>query len=1164
MRIRRSVKTVIYLLLVALLACIAFVWWSFFTASGSDTSLSALQNRMQNLSYTYRSGNLATGIMLDDLEWQLKNKTKLLARDVELHWDPSCWRGKSFCLSSVKSASLRIVLPEGSSTRNPMTLPALDLPFSIHAEQLIVDEMIIEPPDKPPVFISNLHFNGVLQTSTLTAKALYFDWQSFQVSLNGTMELKDNYPVKLGASFSTIDQAIAIPIKSNWAIGGDLLELQLNGGFNKPYNATATGTYSLLDRRLPADIALKWEQAQWPIDDENGATHFDKGDVTIQGYWPDYKLNGDTRITGSNLPAINAQLSGTLNTNRISMNPLTLNTLGGVVDAKGVLKWRNGISWHSELEARDLWPNLYWPVFKGFIDGKATFNGRSHNGQTELDLHNIDATGSYAGQQISVAGSTTRLANGTWHLASMEATSEENTVTVNGSLGTKSNLNLYFSLNSPEDFLHDINGDLHGNLQISGNINKPDITGSASSSSLAYQDTKLMNTKVSGVLRSLGQEESDLTLIAESATVSDREISGTEISINGSRADHLVRVQLATDPLDINRMETTGSFDEHGNWRGKINTLAGQLAQYPFSLANPVTATWISDQRTFAIEPHCWSIEFSSLCVVDSALVGRNGSINFELDELNLAAIDALTPAHIGLEGVLNSQGQIIWQPGKAPSITVQSRLTDALIDISDTETREKLQLDINTATLDIATRRSTVTANLSLDARQFGTLESRVDIQTLTKNYPVSGSLSLHGAKLDWLQRYFPQIKKLTGSLSADGRIDGQLFKPRFTGTVNVADAAISSPQLPIDLKQINLAIAIDENKASMNGDAKSGAARVIIGGNGTLKDSDWHSDLRLQSDNLAIEHEYVKNALISTDLKIASSPAGITVGGSVNVLRADIVIAGLGNGAVPISSDVIVVDAKSTRRNNTGGGRQIRSAIDVTLGNDVHFTGYGLDADLLGDFRVALNEQRLPELRGDILVNSGTYRSYGQDLTIRDGRISFVGPIEQAVLSVEAVREVDNILAGMRIDGSLDNPKASLFSEPAMPEEEILSYVVLGRQLDFSSDTGALDDSRLLANAALFMGIRNGQNLSKNIASTFGIEDFSLSARGSGEETQVIVSGRLNNRLLVRYGVGVFNSVSTLFVRYDLAQKLYLETTQGFADGLEKAVDIYYAFDF
>ena len=90
--------------------------------------------------------------------------------------------------------------------------------------------------------------------------------------------------------------------------------------------------------------------------------------------------------------------------------------------------------------------------------------------------------------------------------------------------------------------------------------------------------------------------------------------------------------------------------------------------------------------------------------------------------------------------------------------------------------------------------------------------------------------------------------------------------------------------------------------------------------------------------------------------------------------------------------------------------------------------------------------------------------------------------------------------------------------------------------------------------------LGVKTGQKVSTTLARNLGIDNFSLSAWGTGEDTQILLSGRINDRLLVRYGVGIFNENNSLYLRYDLDDKLYLETTQG----LESAVDLFYSFDF
>jgi translocation and assembly module TamB len=74
-------------------------------------------------------------------------------------------------------------------------------------------------------------------------------------------------------------------------------------------------------------------------------------------------------------------------------------------------------------------------------------------------------------------------------------------------------------------------------------------------------------------------------------------------------------------------------------------------------------------------------------------------------------------------------------------------------------------------------------------------------------------------------------------------------------------------------------------------------------------------------------------------------------------------------------------------------------------------------------------------------------------------------------------------------------------------------------------------------------------------------GVEDFAFETRGNGDDTELVVSGRLNDRLLVRYGRSVFQPLSILYLRYDLTKKLYLEAAQS---SLERAVDLFYSFSF
>jgi translocation and assembly module TamB len=231
----------------------------------------------------------------------------------------------------------------------------------------------------------------------------------------------------------------------------------------------------------------------------------------------------------------------------------------------------------------------------------------------------------------------------------------------------------------------------------------------------------------------------------------------------------------------------------------------------------------------------------------------------------------------------------------------------------------------------------------------------------------------------------------------------------------------------------------------------------------------------------------------------------------------------------------------------------------VDVSLGDDVELSAYGLNANLTGDMRIRQKSPNPPQLGGEIAVVDGIYKQYGQNLEA-NGQILFVGPVNQTRLAIDAVRkiEAEDRVAGLRIQGTVESPEIVLFTEPAdKPQDSILSYIVLGRDINETSD----QEANLLATAALALTVRGGRSIAGGVASALGVQDFAFETRGKGDDTELIVSGRLNDRLLLRYGRSVFEPLSTLYLRYDLTKKLYLEAAQS---SLEQAVDLFYSFSF
>jgi len=157
---------------------------------------------------------------------------------------------------------------------------------------------------------------------------------------------------------------------------------------------------------------------------------------------------------------------------------------------------------------------------------------------------------------------------------------------------------------------------------------------------------------------------------------------------------------------------------------------------------------------------------------------------------------------------------------------------------------------------------------------------------------------------------------------------------------------------------------------------------------------------------------------------------------------------------GAIQPSADVVMEDQATKKE-------PVPLAIDVLakLGDAVKIEAFGLRGRLRGDLRIVKQPNRGLVGDGQLEVVDGTYRvslpglglmtAIGKPLTIEQGIVVFAKtPIDNPGLILNAQREGGDITAGVRVLGTLRNPKLAFFSEsdPDLTQAEITRYLVTG----------------------------------------------------------------------------------------------------------------------
>ena len=213
------------------------------------------------------------------------------------------------------------------------------------------------------------------------------------------------------------------------------------------------------------------------------------------------------------------------------------------------------------------------------------------------------------------------------------------------------------------------------------------------------------------------------------------------------------------------------------------------------------------------------------------------------------------------------------------------------------------------------------------------------------------------------------------------------------------------------------------------------------------------------------------------------------------------------------------------------------LTAVVNVKLGDNIVVTGYGLDSTVTGQLLVR-ESPGTPTTGSGQLTVSGTYKAYGQDLTIKDGRLLFAGtPLDNPRLSITAMREIDQKQsAGLRIAGSAQRPVITVISDPNVGEADALSYLVTGRSLnEVGSASGSSQDALASATQSLEGGAAG--LVAKRIGKRLGLDEAGVEENEMIGGSALTIGEYLSPRLYLSYGVGLFEPGEVIALRYKLS---------------------------
>ncbi|MFT5135206.1 MAG: autotransporter translocation and assembly factor TamB [Arenicella sp.] len=1152
---------------------VLFVWWLLGTQSGLTWAVNLAPDILQVKSI---EGDISD---LRFTQLQFKSDATTLRIDSgSLRWKPLGLFSKRALIDTLSLNGVALELPQPTQSKEPFaSWQGIDVPIDVVIARASVRQLSVGQLTQPALLTqTQIDLSGSLTRNILNLKELTLTVSQNVVSIQGKVDLSADSIGVVDLTHSLTYQLADSTLVSQGTIGGTWSSLKLEQKFTSPYLVTLNAS---IDDALGDRIAWSSELRTEALKQQAvlGETlSLSSGQFNLDGeFLPSQGLAGlSTRLVGQ-ISAGNPQLSQwqvdadiSMKNNDLRIDKLRLDQFGqgqpaglaieGHID--NVMSFLDQSDDSGAVDIKGNWSSLSWPIeaTRGAdsinnppllnSDGHFTLNGSSlkyavlasANGQSQGKLLNAEVDMLLAGNTID--------------LRALKLTSGGSVVSAKGKIGER--INLTWNFDSPDigDLFVDATGPLSSSGKLNGDRAKPTINMQATSTGLSFSGYSANQLNLSAnVSLSDNNEVIDIKLQANAVKQNQASIVDSfDLTVNGRLQSHTVVINsILANQVTLN-VNARGRLIEN-KWIGKLSKL---------SLDDPLVSLWALQnevdlqitENTFSTSRGCLINQAQSFCFDANKTINAL-AIKTELSSIDLAPLNPLFQLYdLNIAGQADGNFSYIKQPqqlaGKidgylesnAPVITWQETGDEELSDESLTFETVRVEIKQDKSlqgVIDIRLLNSDkLNANFIINAP----IESPDFMQAVAQ-----GKANLSIADISILPIVLLEAVSLNGELRADIQLAGSLAVPEINASVAVTNARVDIPELGLQLEDLTLNMDSDgSSEISLNGQLRSGSGSLNLNGNvdfTNLKSPEIN--LMLNGGDLQLANTPELNIIGGLDLNAKFSNQLFDLRGGVVIDKSELDFK-ISESALLVSKDVFL---KGVEKQEVKSQQRLKLTVD--LGKKTHIRAQGLDADLFGKLLVFQEPGGILRGDGQITVNNGRYRAYGQNLKIDQGRLLFSGgSIEDPSLDLKAENIVDSITAGVGVTGRASSPKLNLYSTPSMQDEDILSVLIFNKPVGKLASQDGFTLLRI-ANSLRGDGTSEVTKMTEKLQQSLGLTSLELQL--STDAPSIVAGKQLSSKFYIGYGYGLLDAAQSLILRYNLSKAWSIKADLGADSGAD-----------
>ncbi len=1056
----------------------------------------------------------------------------------------------------LKEARLDKLLIEQGDTNQPLLVDSLALKATYWGHALSIDQLSIA------ALNSDLLTTGELDTMAPYPIRLESHWHSSYLQserLEGTAHLTGSLH-KLSASGQlAITGGEVDGLRASWEAHYQDQQITLPRiSVIPPTGKGEIGMTAKLSWRagpLSYQLSGKLNALSWPAAEPN--IHLEQGEFTLNGSDLEYQLNATAALTGQQLPPSRWQLRGRGDNTHFLAEHLEGKLLGGSVIAHGEVQRSDHWAWSSKITASAINPAKQWRDWPGSLNGTAQIHG-SYRNTLKLEVAPLQVDGMLRERRVSLRSALQLDGNAVKvELLSVNAGNAR----LQGHLTLDQQLVAELSLHAPDvaEIWPAASGKVEAQLKVSGPRQQPRLVGQLQARELRLEQTGIAALKAGVDIDLAGASPWSLTADASGVQAGSAmldKLGPLTASLRGSGNADNHQLKLTAKAGQQSLVTTVNGSWQQPHWLGEITTLdfnSSYLGHWQQSA--PVGVTLSADAIT--INKGCLASSSATACLAYHHEKSVSQQLQFSLAQFALSRLNSLTEEYASVNLPLSADIDLTVKGSGTPSGHAQFTLGSGTITpAAAIPTLAESPVQLRSGEIMIRASEGVITGNSQLVLASGEKLQTDASMKLNTQwrsqfvQQPIEARMFTKISDLRLIEPLLQPLEEPVGSFKADLAMSGSLSEPRLTGEARLSITQCQVPRLGLTIREAELIAKSDQpGHLIVSGRAKSGDGWLRSEGWFNVTDKGrWHSELSIKGEQLEVSYIPEARVTLSPQLLLRAASQQLSLSGEVTIDEARLEPRDLAMARRP-SSDVIVINPELDTE--PASKWHIQSDVRFIAADTIRLKGFGFEGYLGGNVRLIDDSEKPIRAQGELhLVAGASYRAFGQDLKAEHGRLYFAdSPIDNPKLDINAVRKVGDVVAGVKVEGTAQQPILTLFSRPPMDQTDILSYLTLGRPFS----RAGVNDGNTMMQAANSAGLAGGDYLIGKIGSRFNLEEARIESRTAGGEPWLVLGRYLSPRLYVRYGVGIMETGNSLIMRYQLSDQWTLQGEGGSATGAD-----------